>query len=78
MYDRPADGGRYSHALFFHRKAPKKKKYGSQRGAPDLLEKTIDKVAVARLVCGNVADFDVLDLRKRVEDLVVMIRDANT
>lgn len=79
-YDRPAGGGQFDHALYFHRKSEKRRrKAHTTSGVVDaLLETEIDKVAVARAVARSEADLGVLDLRKRLEGLAAMIRLANT
>lgn len=75
-YSKPSAGGRYDHALQFERNAPKKRR--KPKGEPEgLLEKTIDKVAVAHLVCSKDLSLDVLDLRKQVGALVHFIQNAN-
>jgi len=75
MYDSPAAGGAYDHALIFNRKMPKR---GAKAGDASALVKTdVDKVAVALKVCEQPADLSKLDLRKKVEELVAMIKAAN-
>jgi predicted ATPase len=69
-YGRPAGGERFDHALHFYPIDAGSKGDGA-------IVKTVDKVAVARLVCQQPAALDMLDLRKRVTDLVAMIRKAN-
>lgn len=77
-YDRAALGGQFDHPLYFYRKAPKnRRKKPAQDDNDDLLEKTVDKVAVARAVCELTADLDILDLRVKIADLVRLIRTAN-
>lgn len=78
-YDQPAAGGPYDHSLYFIRNAPKQRRHASAtiNVEADLLEKQIDKVAVARMFCMQPANLDVLDLRARVTELVEMIRKAN-
>jgi hypothetical protein len=56
--------GRYDHVLPF-------------RTIAGPIAKDIDKVKVARAVCSRPADLDVLDLRRRIEALVELIRGAN-
>lgn len=73
-YDKPAGVGQFDHALHFIRKAPKRTK---KAVPPDLTERTVDKVKVARVVTQQPADLDVLDLRKQVNALVAVIQAAN-
>jgi predicted ATPase len=76
-YDAPEMGGCYDHALYFIRKAPKKKRGAVAAIKSDLVETSIDKVAVAKAVCARPAKLDVLDLRERISELVAMIQHAN-
>jgi len=69
LYEAPLAGGRFDHALHFRRSAPKPNGHRT--------EKNVDKVGVARTVCGKEADLDVLDLRERVLELTEFIRKAN-
>lgn len=62
--------GRYDHAFYFYREDPKKK---GQR----LTCKDADKVGIANKICENEANLDILDLRKRISDLTILIRKAN-
>jgi len=41
------------------------------------VQKEVDKVKVAKLVCAKPANLDIFDLRSRVAEIVAMIRDAN-
>jgi hypothetical protein len=65
-YGQPSKVGLYEHALYYVRK-------DSQN---DIM-KTIDKVKVAKAVCEQPPDLDVLDLRERLQEVVGMIRRAN-
>ncbi|MNL46404.1 hypothetical protein D3C87_1691120 [compost metagenome] len=76
-YGAPEMGGCYDHALYFIRKAPKKKRGAVAAIKADLVERSIDKVAVAKAVCAKPAKLDVLDLRERISELVAMIQHAN-
>lgn len=76
VYDKPSTGGRYDHALYFERKTQKTRRKPKD-GPEGLLETRIDKVAVAHFVCDGELSLDVLDLKKRVEELVRFIRQAN-
>ncbi|MBP1843110.1 putative ATPase [Rhizobium petrolearium] len=78
-YKGPHLGGQYDHALYFERNAPKKRRKVAAETPPptDNIEKNVDKVAVARVVCSSPADLNVLDLKERVAELVNMIREAN-
>jgi predicted ATPase len=73
-YGVPAQGTQYDHALWFLRSAPRRREGAS---SSNLLQTDVDKVAVARAVCAEAADLDVLDLRPRVGALVEMIRAAS-
>lgn len=64
-YSEPAEGGAYDHALHF------KDRSGTRI-------KQIDKVAVAKRVCSEDADLEVLDLKKRIGEVVTLIKSANT
>lgn len=74
-YDRPASIGRFDHALHFYRKEKKRRGDGSLVGA--LLEKDVDKVKVARLVCEQPLELNVLDLEENLRKLVSLIENAN-
>jgi hypothetical protein len=77
-YAAPADGGQYDHPLFFVRKKARKSR--STRAIEkdnELLETSIDKVAVAKHVCQHPANLDILDLKDRLSDLVELIDRAN-
>ena len=70
QYVKPAKVGRYEHNFYFMRKNPNK---------PDQNEtyKSIDKVALARLLSNESESLEELDLRERLENLAQMIREAN-
>lgn len=76
VYEKPSTGGRYDHPLYFERKTQKTRRKPKD-GPEGLLETRIDKVAVAHLVCAGELSLDVLDLKKRLEELVRFIRKAN-
>ncbi|WP_299851830.1 AAA family ATPase [uncultured Roseovarius sp.] len=71
IYGAPSAGGAYDHAFYFERK-------GAKPGF-DNIYKAGDKVGAANIICGEdeSVDFDVLDLKTRVTELVQMILDAN-
>lgn len=71
VYGAPLAGGAYDHAFYFERK-------GAKAGA-DNVYRAADKVGVAAIICGegDAVDFGVLDLKKRVSELVQMIVEAN-
>ncbi|MCJ2082688.1 AAA family ATPase [Methylobacterium sp. J-090] len=75
-YIRPANGGRFDHALFF-RRTPKRRKNGATSSNITELEESIDKVKVARIVSSAGVDLSVLDLEERISEIVRMIRHAN-
>ncbi|MCT4558376.1 MAG: AAA family ATPase [Pelagimonas sp.] len=68
-YDGPAKKGRYEHAWHFMAKA--------QDGKNRITSKGANKVKVAREVCRDPANLDILDLRERITDLVAKINAAN-
>lgn len=70
LYGMPLAGGLYDHALHFTRSR-------QHIRTRSLHQTEIDKVKVARLVCDQPADLSILDLKKRIEFLVAMIRKAN-
>ena len=73
-YVKPADGGQYDHALYYYETTlPKKAK--AKGGAK--LQKSVDKVKIARTVIQKPAQLDILDLRERLTKLVHMINFAN-
>lgn len=75
-YGSPANAGdRFDHALWFNRSAESLKRRG--RSKPPPVQEDVDKVRVAREVCRHPAQLDQLDLRRRVQELVTMIRRAN-
>jgi AAA15 family ATPase/GTPase len=79
VYDRPASGGVYDHALHFFRKAPKRRAKSLGKAlVPNLLEEKVDKVKVARKVCEACPpDLTVLDLKDRIRELAEFIAKAN-
>ena len=66
-YGRPTKGGNYEHLLYYVRK-----------DSQNAVVKSADKVKVAKLVCEKPADFTALDLKERIDELVQMIRNANS
>ena len=76
VYAKPVSGGMFDHALFFERKAAKKKRKGGP--TTSLTEEKVDKVRVAHeVVASGRVTLDVLDLRYRIGEVVAMIRKAN-
>lgn len=73
-YHSPAAGMIFDHALYFNEKPRQKMRDATGKST---LVKTIDKVKVAKLVCNGTANLDVLDLRKRIVEIVDMIKVAN-
>lgn len=71
IYLKKSEGGRFDHAFYFVRK---KAKRGSADGD---IYKGGDKVGAASLVCLEEPDFSVLDLEKKVDQLVDLIVKAN-
>jgi predicted ATPase len=69
-YAKASSGKQFDHALHYYRHNPTKE------GAI-LIEREVDKVAVAKIVCASDPDLNVLDLRERVQALVSSIRAAN-
>ncbi|WP_104019046.1 AAA family ATPase [Roseovarius nitratireducens] len=68
IYDSPCKTGPYDHAFYFMRQRENGRRETYKHG---------DKVALAKLLCEQPPDLDILDLRERVEDLTAMIRKAN-
>ncbi len=68
IYAGPLEGSRYQHALHFARK-------GST--GDRVIETTVDKVKVAKIVCEGEPNLDILDLKSKLSDLVSMIQAAN-
>lgn len=70
LYEKAGKTGQYDRAFYFFRRNPKN---------ADRLEayKEGDKVGAAAIICDQPANLDILDLRKRVSELVAMIRHAN-
>lgn len=62
--------GQYEHAFYFYRDNPKKK--GERETYKDG-----DKVGAANLICQANADLDILDLRDRIQEIILMIHRAN-
>lgn len=69
--------GQFDHALHYYRNNFRGRRT-RKSGEPDQLETDIDKVKVARLVCKEPADLEVLDLRDRILDVIQMIKAANS
>lgn len=75
-YGKRLGGGQYDHSLYYERSIPKRNRTGIQTA--DLEERKVDKVKVSRHVVANYpANFDLLDLRQRITDLVDFIVAAN-
>lgn len=66
-YGRPAGGGPYDHALFYHRANARRQS----------LVTNVDKVKVAREICRSKADLTILDLQARINEIIRMIQAAN-
>ena len=65
-YGAPASSGPYDHSLSY-----------ILRGTRRKIEYSVDKVKVAKLASQSAPDFSVMDLQKRVDELVQLIRHAN-
>jgi hypothetical protein len=65
-YGRPAKRGSYEHALYYIRK-----------DSQSAIVKTADKVKVAKIVCEQPANLEILNLKQRLQEVVDMIRRAN-
>ncbi|WP_288408306.1 AAA family ATPase [uncultured Herbaspirillum sp.] len=76
-YERKAKVGKFDHALYFHRNKVLHSPDGSTT-KKSILEKEVDKVKVARLVCQKNLNLDVHDLREKIGQLVEMIKNANS
>ncbi|MEQ9239902.1 AAA family ATPase [Roseovarius indicus] len=69
--------GQYDHVLHFRRTTRKKISKGAKTRPDPTVEKNADKIKIAENVCQYPAELDVLDLKKKIEKLVNMIRSAN-
>lgn len=74
-YGKPLMGGPYDHALHYERISPKPTR--TKAANASLTETEVDKVKVSREVIRGPANLDILDLRQRINELVIMIRKAN-
>jgi hypothetical protein len=74
-YVKASKGGQFDHALHFRRR--KARSAENLDAAGEFLEKNVDKVKVAHVVCSNAVNLHVLDLNDKIAELVVMIREAN-
>jgi energy-coupling factor transporter ATP-binding protein EcfA2 len=74
-YEGPLAVGQFDHALHFVRSGPKRSRKGVSGG--NLVETSVDKVKVARLITAASVNFDVLDLKQRIKALVELIHVAN-
>ena len=76
VYGLPDSPSPYAHALHFIRKSKKKRRKGLS--SEDLIERDIDKVKISKIVVADgVQDFNILDLKHRLDEVVDMIRRAN-
>jgi hypothetical protein len=76
-YGSSLQGSPFDHALHFQRSAPKRRRTGV--ASTGLVETVVDKVKVSRAVVADGSnDLDQLDLRERIQELVQMIRRANS
>ncbi|QRR17159.1 AAA family ATPase [Burkholderia sp. MS389] len=73
-YVKAEKGGRFDHALYYRRVKIDVDGVGRSKA---ILEKNVDKVRVARLVCSGNITLDILDLRNRIESLAEFIRKSN-
>lgn len=69
IYDTKQDGGKFDHAFYFYRKPVGGKKRETYKDG--------DKVGAASIICRNTPNFGILDLDKRVTELVQAILKAN-
>jgi len=76
-YHSPASTGEYDHSLYFMRKNVKKTRNLERSHSLDLIERNVDKVAIARMVCAHSPRMDILDLQRRIGNLVTFIKKAN-
>ncbi|GHA63022.1 hypothetical protein GCM10008927_30510 [Amylibacter ulvae] len=71
LYKKAGKTGQYDHAFYFFRENPN----GSGK---QITYKGGDKVGAAAIVCNKPIDLDTLDLREKINELVEMIRKANS
>lgn len=62
--------GQYDHAFYFYRENPERKGHKQ-------ICKDADKVGIAIRICQVAAQLDILDLRERITELTLLIRNAN-
>ena len=70
LFSEPGKIGMYDHAYYFFRK-------NCENASLRQTFKCADKVKIANKICDEAADFDVLDLEKRIAELSTMILRAN-
>lgn len=75
-YRSPLQESQFNHALHYERLVPKRKKGGGQHGG--VIETVVDKVKVShRVIADGKRDLGQLDLKERIQELVLFIRRAN-
>ncbi|TXN82900.1 AAA family ATPase [Methylobacterium sp. WL8] len=73
LYHNSDKSGRFDHAFYFRMA----KTQPQVTGPPTYVFKGADKVKLAKWVCTQPANLDVLDLRERIGEIVEMIKKAN-
>ncbi|UFI03644.1 AAA family ATPase [Roseibium aggregatum] len=69
IYKGPSSIGQFDNSFYFERKKPEKN--------GNIIFKNADKVKVATLVCEQPANLNVLDLKRRISNLVKIVERAN-
>ncbi|MGB7334453.1 MAG: AAA family ATPase, partial [Salaquimonas sp.] len=69
IYSSPDKTEQYDHSFYFKRK--------KADATGELIHKNTDKVGVAKNIAEQDADLSVLDLKKRISEIVAMIKEAN-
>ncbi|WP_372395289.1 AAA family ATPase (plasmid) [Azospirillum sp. HJ39] len=79
IYLKACNVGDYDHVLHFERTPIKRRGSAKSANPPaDNIHREVDKLAIAREVCNFPADLNKLDLKARIDEIVAMIRNANS
>jgi predicted ATP-dependent endonuclease of OLD family len=69
IYKQPSDIGKFDNSFYFIRK--------NTRESENVIYKNADKVGIAEIVCQTETDFTRFDLKRKVSEIVEMIKRAN-